>query len=290
MNSLPRWFGRKKSSSREERKSPIKISEPFAPVHCSGMSSVSSVSQSLASLNSVSSEAEENLYVNGQVPRGQFKEYFMPPDNQSEHKFAVPNPPRLTGSRKPRVHVSRAESIHVSNSKPVLPTVKRSASIRSNIVINSSFLGNKTKLFVRQGSGRNSLLKKSLSVDDVLEESLNESRESEQNINNYYNVQYLGKNTTSSTLILNRENLQQHDQIYMEKLRLELNQDTVQVKSGVPGPDPLSTSYLGHTLLSQVNSEKDNSEDDRDSGAVSMGGGIIISSVSRPLLPQHFQL
>ena len=273
MNSLPRWFGRKKSKdgSKEEKiKIPLEISEPFAPVHCSGMSSIS---QSLASLNSVNSSSEnENLYVNGQVPRGQFKEYFMPPENQSEHKFAVPRPP--TGNR--RQHVSRTGSIHVVNSRPHVSTagVKRSSSIRSNIVINSSFLSNNAKLFVRQGSGRNSLLKKSLSVDDVLEESLNHSEEYDSAVNNYYNVQYIGKaDRTSSQLILNKENLEQHDQIYMEKLGLNPSKATTATAAT---QDPLATSYLGHTLISQV-SEKDSEEDDKDSGALSMGGGTAMT-------------
>ena len=275
MNSLPRWFGRKKSkdgAGREERlKIPLEISEPFAPVHCSGMSSIS---QSLASLASVNSSSEnENLYVNGQVPKGQFKEYFMPPENQSDHKFAVPRPP--TGNRI-RQHVARTGSVHVANSRAHVSTaasVKRSSSIRSNIVINSSFLSNNTKLFVRQGSGRNSLLKKSLSVDDVLEESLNHSEEYDSNVNNYYNVQFIGKSDKSSSqLILNKENLEQHDQIYMEKLGLAPPKVQGKAHAATQGPDPLSTSYLGHTLISQV-SDKDSEEDDKDSGALSMGGG-----------------
>ena len=85
MNSLPRWFGRKKSKDIE-KKTPLEISEPFAPIHREGMSSIS---HSMASLTSISSE-NENLYVNGQVPRGQFKEYFMAPESQPDHKFLVP--------------------------------------------------------------------------------------------------------------------------------------------------------------------------------------------------------
>ena len=249
MNSLPRWFGRKKS--RDENKKPaIEISEPFAPVHRDGMSSVA---HSMASLTSIgSTEDSENLYVNGQVPKGQFREYFLRPAESiaPDHKFVVPRVPR----------VGRAPSTRSVTSGPQLPVtgsglVKRSASIRSNVIVTNSFMGDKK--FVRLGSGRGSLLKKSLSMDDVLEESL----EAEESVNKYYNVTYRDKN--NSQLVLNKENLEHHDQLYVKQL------------SG--SPDPLSTSYLGHTLLSQVedpevDKTEDSEDDSKDSGAVSMGG------------------
>ena len=266
MNSLPRWFGRKKS--RDENKKPaIEISEPFAPVHRDGMSSVT---HSMASLTSIgSTEDSENLYVNGQVPRGQFREYFLRPAESiaPDHKFVVPRVPR----------VGRAPSTRSVTSGPQLPVsgsglVKRSASIRSNVIVTNSFMGDKK--FVRLGSGRGSLLKKSLSMDDVLEESLDRGREPDMDpgdreaVNNYYNVAYRDK--TNSQLVLSKENLEQHDQLYIEKLANE----------GGTAPDPLSTSYLGHTLLSQVEdlmvgeekAEDSGTDDSKDSGAVSMGG------------------
>ena len=100
MNSLPRWLGRKKP--RDEKKSPIEISEPFGPVshHGSGLSSLSSVSQSLASLNSLG-EDNDALYVNGRVPRGQFREYFLRPDTEADHRFLVPAVPRARVGRAP---------------------------------------------------------------------------------------------------------------------------------------------------------------------------------------------
>ena len=273
MNSLPRWFGRKKSKDIE-KKTPLEISEPFAPIHREGMSSIS---HSMASLTSISSE-NENLYVNGQVPRGQFKEYFMAPESQPDHKFLVPLPPRDNNKSR---HVARAGSVrsnvsHVSNNSS---SVKRSSSIRSNVIITNSFLDNKK--FVRHGSGRSSrnssLLKKSLSMDDVLEESLDDRDYVNDPQRSYYNVQYLGnKKKTSSQFILNRENLQQHDQIYMNKLCLEggTREEIISHVSGTV-PDPLSTSYLGHTLLSQVevpDKVEDSEDDSKDSGAVSMTG------------------
>ena len=273
MNSLPRWFGRKKSKDIE-KKTPLEISEPFAPIHREGMSSIS---HSMASLTSISSE-NENLYVNGQVPRGQFKEYFMAPESQPDHKFLVPLPPRDNNKSR---HVVRAGSVrsnvsHVSNNSS---SVKRSSSIRSNVIITNSFLDNKK--FVRHGSGRSSrnssLLKKSLSMDDVLEESLDDRDYVNDPQRSYYNVQYLGnKKKTSSQFILNRENLQQHDQIYMNKLCLEggTREEIISHLSGTV-PDPLSTSYLGHTLLSQVevpDKVEDSEDDSKDSGAVSMTG------------------
>ena len=262
MNSLPRWFGRKKS--RDENKKPtIEISEPFAPIHRDGMSSVTHSMASLTSLGSV--EDSENLYVNCQVPRGQFREYFLRPAESiaPDHKFVVPRVPR----------VARAPSTRSVTSGPdQRPVVKRTASIRSNVIVTNTFMGDKK--FVRLGSGRGSLLKKSLSMDDVLEESLDRSRDIDMDpgdmeaVNNYYNVTYRDK--TSEKLVLSKENLEHHDQLYIEKLSGE----------GGAGPDPLSTSYLGHTLLSQVEdimvgeekAEDSGTDDSKDSGAVSMGG------------------
>ena len=108
-------------------------------------------------------------------------------------------------------------------------------------------------------------------MDDVLEESINKSHESEEPSNNYYNVQYVGKEKTTSQLILNRENLQQHDQIYMKKLGLTEPGQEPRVPTC---QDPLATSYLGHTLLSQMSDKgEDDSDESKDSGAISMGGG-----------------
>ena len=257
MNSLPRWLGRKKP--RDEKKSPIEISEPFGPVshHGSGLSSLSSVSQSLASLNSLG-EDNDALYVNGRVPRGQFREYFLRPDTEADHRFLVP--------AVPRARVGRAPSLRSgSSTSSAAGSVRRSASISSRTSVPAVPLSSSS--FVRAASGRNSwlqkkLLQKSLSMDDVLEESL--EAEDKESVNKYYNVTYKDKN--NSQLVLNKENLEHHDQLYVKKL------------SGTP--DPLSTSYLGHTLLSQVedpevDKAEDSEDDSKDSGAVSMGGVCI---------------
>ena len=263
MNSLPRWLGRKKP--RDEKKSPIEISEPFGPVshHGSGLSSLSSVSQSLASLNSLG-EDNDALYVNGRVPRGQFREYFLRPDTEADHRFLVP--------AVPRARVGRAPSLRSgSSTSSAAGSVRRSASISSRTSVPAVPLSSSS--FVRAASGRNSwlqkkLLQKSLSMDDVLEESLNRTQEeAEPEQPSYYNVQYLGGRkerqqppaAATSQLVLNRENLEQHDR--------------QQWGSGQEPPDPLSTSYLGHTLLTQAPGDPDSETDEsKDSGAVSMGG------------------
>ena len=299
MNSLPRWFGRKKS--KDEKKAPLEISEPFAPVHRGGMSSATPSMVSVASLNSLASIAEENenLYVNGRVPRGQFREYFLrPPDHAPvqvyrtgypdpaapEHKFLVP---RVPG-------VSRAASTRSVAAIPVAGPgclVRRSASQRSDVLVSSTFLADR-----RPGS----LMKKSLSMDDVLEESLDRSEESGgAGETSYYNVTRYNRDKTGSVtsvtgsqLVLSKENLKQHDQLYIQKLG---SLSSVKSSQGLDplsslktqGPDPLSTSYLGHTLLSQVDDGMEegeegdsNTELSGDSGALSMGGVSVSVSVS----------
>merc|ERR1719342_1141601 len=104
---------------------------------------------------SLSSE-NENLYVNGQVPRGQFKEYFMPPQSHTDHTFKIPQIPSQK-PQKPRHAVTRAGSVrsHVAPVTQVTSNiVKRSSSIRSNVIVTNSFMNDKK--FVRQGSGRSS--------------------------------------------------------------------------------------------------------------------------------------
>ena len=236
MNSLPRWFGRKKS--REDKlRAPIEISEPFAPVHREGLSSLSSLGHSLASLTE---QENENLYVNGAVPAGQFKEYFMPPSDLNDHKFLAPFPP----SDKP---VSLSGSVRNLLPQVSRKIVKRTESIRSALSVKTS---PRLTGLIRQDSGRSSELRKSFSVDNVLEDSSEE-------INNYYNLTYLTKEQrAASNLILNEKNLARHQNI---------------------SSSPLSLSYLGHTtatLLSASGMDLDSDQDtDRDSGALSMGGG-----------------
>ena len=229
--------------------------------HGSGLSSLSSVSQSLASLNSLG-EDNDALYVNGRVPRGQFREYFLRPDTEADHRFLVP--------AVPRARVGRAPSLRSGSSSSAAGSVRRSASISSRTSVPAAPLSSSS--FVRAASGRNSwlqkkLLQKSLSMDDVLEESLNRTQEeAEPEQPSYYNVQYLGGRkeqqppaAATSQLVLNRENLEQHDR--------------QQWGSGQEPPDPLSTSYLGHTLLTQAPGDPDSETDEsKDSGAVSMGG------------------
>ena len=248
MNSLPRWFGRKKCVETK-LKPHIEISEPFSPVHCDGLSSISQSMTSLASEN-------ENLYVNGAVPVGQFKEYFMPPSDLPDHNFLVPAVPAsvessLAGSVRsllPQVSrkiVARAESIRSALS--VARSVSRSP--RSPRVC---------ERIVRQSTGRRSLMR-SASVD-VLDDTsrtlrAEEEEEEEESPHNYYNLTELGRSRprASSQRVLNRENLQHHDLLFTSQ----------------PSSDPLATSYLGHTLLTALGQDLES----EDSGALSLSVG-----------------
>ena len=236
MNSLPRWFGRKKSKEKNiqvkksQYASQLQVNETFVP-----NKRVAASTQSAQSLSSGNSDSfNENLYVNGQVPRGQFKEYFMPPESKHDHTFA----PTL---ERTQVRGSVRSVIPASN---ILPTQ-----------------------FARQGSVRQSLLKKSLSVDDVLDETIvpvSAALHPDDNSSNYYNVQAL-KARSSSQMILNRKNLEHHDHVYINKL--------IQARCR----DPFASSYMGHSLLSELGhdliSEGAESVESTDSGALSMGGG-----------------
>lgn len=245
MNSLPRWFGRKRQNCVETKLKPhLEISEPFSPVHCDGLSSIS---QSISSLVSDS----ENLYVNGAVPAGQFKEYFMPPSEISEHKFLVPAAPASVES-------SLAGSVRSLLPQVSRKLVARAESIRSALSVSRSPRSPRgCERFVRQSSGRRSLVR-SASLDNVLDESSRtvKAEEEEESQHNYYNLTQLGRTRAASQHVLNRENLEQHDQLLTGRARL-------------------ATSYLGHTLLSAVGQDLESEADtDRDSGALSMGGGI----------------
>ena len=105
---------------------------------------------------------------------------------------------------------------------------------------------------------------RSTSVDNVLDESSRtvraEEEEEEESQHNYYNLTELGRSRPRATSqhVLNRENLQHHDQLFTSQ----------------PDPsssDPLATSYLGHTLLTAIGQDLES----EDSGAVSLslGGG-----------------
>ena len=302
MNSLPRWFGLKsrKDKNNQVKKSQyssqLEISESVLPVKRDAASSQSG--QSLSSGNSDS--FNENLYVNAQVPRGQFKEYFMPPESKHDHEFVRPHERtqvQRTHSFKPTLertnirnsyapdlertqlrnsYAPNMERTQVNNS--YAPTLDRSqlrhsfaqpmertstrGSVRSMIQANDIL----TSQFSRQGSMRSSLLKKAHSVDDVLEESIVAELAPNDNTSNYYNVQFARKARSSSQVMLNRENLEHHDLLYINKL--------IQARCR----DPFGSSFLGHTLLSEMGhdliSEKAGSVESKDSGALSLGGGI----------------
>ena len=215
INTLPRWFGRKKSKE-EKTKSHIEISQPFAPVHREGLSSLGQ------SLNSLVEAENENLYVNGAVPAGQFREYFMAPAEQAG--------PKLLSSERSSLHGS-VRSLSRS-------IVKRTESIRSAL----------------SGRSHHAHMRKSVSADNVLDESCSTTLMAEGETE-YYNLTYLGRHRENlNQHVLNRENLNQHDQI------------------------TLSTSFLGHTLLTAIGQDLESDQDtDRDSGALSMGGGWALA-------------
>ena len=210
---------------------------------------VATSTQSAQSLSSGNSDSyNENLYVNGQVPRGQFKEYFMPPDSKHDYTFA--------------------------------PTFERSPAVRGSVrrVITTSNIT--ATQFVRQGSVRQSLLKKCHSVDDVLDESVmpaDPRHAPDQNTSNYYNVQYTGKNKSSSQMVLNRQNLENHDLVYIN----QLIQARARCRDQARCRDPFGSSFMGHTLLSELGhdllSEKAESV---DSGAISLGGIKFIIEIA----------
>jgi len=311
MNSLPRWFGLKgrkdknNAAKKSQYSSQLEISESFAPNNRVVASSRSG--QSLSSGNSDS--FNENLYVNGQVPRGQFKEYFMPPESKHDQEFTHPN----ERSQGQRTQVQRAHSFkptlqrtnirnsyapdlerdtqvrnsyapHIENPQlrnSYAPTLERTqarhsfalpmerGSIRGSVRSINQNNDILTSQFSRQGSIRSSLLKKAHSVDDVLEESIVAELVPNDNSSNYYNVQFARKSRSTSQVnqvMLNRENLEHHDLVYMNKL--------IQARCR----DPFGSSFLGHTLLSEMGhdliSEKADSLESKDSGALSLGGGI----------------
>ena len=326
MNSLPRWFGLK---SRKDKNNPAKKSQYSSQLEISENNTTrnySASSHSGQSLSSGSSECfNENLYVNGQVPRGQFKEYFMPPESKLEPEFIQPREriqaqktqvqrahsfkPTLERASIHNSYLSDLEKSKVRNSyapphdtpkyrNSFAPSNDRShvrhslaqpvehSSIRGNVRSinqNNDIRGSVrsinqsndilTSHLIRQGSIRSSLLKKAHSVDDVLDESIVAELVPNDSTNNYYNVQFARK--SSSQVILNKQNLEQHDMVYMNKL--------VQARCR----DPFTSSFLGHTLLSErgvdLDSVKAESVESKDSGALSLGGGIRKFIIEIPL-------
>ena len=228
INTLPRWFGRKKSKE-EKTKSHIEISQPFAPVHREGLSSLGQ------SLNSLVEAENENLYVNGAVPAGQFREYFMAPAEQAG--------PKLLSSERSSLHGS-VRSLSRS-------IVKRTESIRSAL----------------SGRSHHAHMRKSVSADNVLDESCSTTLMAEGETE-YYNLTYLNQH------VLNRENLNQHV-LNRENLNQHvLNRENLNQHDQIT----LSTSFLGHTLLTAIGQDLESDQDtDRDSGALSMGGGWALA-------------
>ena len=301
MNSLPRWFGLKtrKDKSNQFKKSQfssqLEISESLQPDLRDATSSQSSQSRSSGS----SDTFNENLYVNGQVPRGQFKEYFTAPETKHDQQFPQsrerpqvqransfrPNleRPNARNSYAPQLERSQARNSYAvdrerSQNRNSYASSQEGSNIRHSYAqpmernqIRSSqrSIVPKTDVlispFTRHGSIRSSLLKKSHSVDDVLEETIVAELVQDDNSSNYYNVQFARKARASSQMVLNHENLEQHNQVYLNKL--------IQARCR----DPFGSSFLGHTLLSEMGhdliSEKADSVVSKDSGAVSLGGG-----------------
>ena len=246
MNSLPRWFGRKKSKEVKS-KSLLEISEPIGPVRASGLSAIS---QSVQSLNSLGSDCD-NLYVNGLVPRGQFREYFLRPGEPRP----APQPVLVKPAGQPRPR-DRTSFVFAKPALPVSGRVRRAASVHTTAAA--------------------APLRKTVSAADVLEESGEEVGDAGGS-SSYYNVGDWGAG--ARPVVLSQQNLHQHDLRYSDNLSLEqhmqrltlehresmelhlskLEQEVEEkVVEGPPlyenqqgrGRDPLSSSFLGHTLLS----------------------------------------
>lgn len=213
-----------------------------------------SLSSSLQSLENYSEHSfSENLYVNGQVPRGQFTEFFSPPSSMP------PKPQRTFAT----------DSSYFSRNVTLRASVVSTTSFRGLMDSNHQQQPASLPTFQRQGSERGSL-RKTKSFDDVLEERFEDTlnavigspntmglpsslaqrkegdrasyfEEPEEEQSHYYNVQFARKARSSSQLQrqLTRQSLKHHETNYIDSLLLAQR------------TDPFSSSFLGHSLLTE---------------------------------------
>ena len=292
-HSLPRLFGKKKaklgervdhvvegrargegSLTKGEQVNPTRGNQVVGTLTKSlvelPLSSASS-NQSMATAYSEHSFNNENLYVNGQVPRGQFKEYFSVP--ALEHRLEHLENSEEPGPAKP------ARSFHLG---PDSSFFSRNVTTRKSAL---SMQPQPSSLpiphFERAGSERGSL-RKARSVDDFVdstdrfEDTLNtligspntmglppgsrhmrgemedEMEEEEMGECAYYNVQFARKARSSSHLT--QQSLRHHD----SKQTAVNDSNYIQHLIKAQQRDPFGTSFLGHSLVTDKAEESMN--------------------------------
>ena len=294
MNSIPRLFGRRKAKNGERVDHVVegrtRGEDNFTKQQVDNFtrgqvdnfpqtSSKSAVELPLSSSSSQQSRTysehsfnNENLYVNGQVPRGQFKEYFSVPTlepklevEQTMEETRPPKPARsfLLGpdssffSRNVTTRRS-ALSMQPQPSSLPIPVFERAGSecgslrrVRSvdDFVDSNRFedtmntvIGSPNTMGLPNG-----LIRREAEVDEEGEECA------------YYNVQFARKARSSSQLpdrhLLTRQSLRQHDskQVAVDDSKYIQNLIKAQQR------DPFGSSFLGHSLVTDKGEEGTNS-------------------------------
>ena len=238
----------------------------------------SSSNQSMTTAYSEHSFNNENLYVNGQVPRGQFKEYFSVPALEHRlERLEAQTSLEENGPAKPRRSFilgpdSSFFSRNVTTRKSALSMQPQPSSLPIPV-------------FERAGSERGSL-RKARSVDDFVEsaadrfedtlntligspntmglppknigdEEEDEKEEGEEETGEcaYYNVQFARKARSSSQLqSLTQQSLRHHDSKQIAVTDSNYIQHLIKAQQR----DPFGTSFLGHSLVTDKAEESMN--------------------------------
>ena len=237
------------------------------------LSSASS-NQSVTTAYSEHSFNNENLYVNGQVPRGQFKEYFSVPaiEHRLENLEAASKSEQENGPAKPaRSFLLGPDSSFFSRNV----TTRKSA-----LSMQPQPISLPIPVFERAGSERGSLLRKARSVDDFVEDRFEDTlntligspntmglppgirgemvvdmEEEETGECAYYNVQFARKARSSSQLqSLTQQSLRHHDSKQMAVNDNNYIQNLIKAQQR----DPFGTSFLGHSLVTDKAEESMN--------------------------------
>ena len=284
-HSLPRLFGKKKAKLGERvdhvvegrARGEVEHVNPSQPTKGNvvelPLSSASS-NQSITTAYSEHSFNNENLYVNGQVPRGQFKEYFSVPalEHRLEHLEAANKSEQENGPAKPaRSFLLGPDSSFFSRNV----TTRKSA-----LSMQPQPISLPIPVFERAGSERGSLLRKARSVDDFVEDRFEDTlntligspntmglppgirgemvvdmEEEEVGECAYYNVQFARKARSSSQLqSLTQQSLRHHD----SKQTAVNDNNYIQNLIKAQQRDPFGTSFLGHSLVTDKAEESMN--------------------------------
>ena len=291
INSLPRLFGKKKAKLGERVDHVVEGRARGEMTHTVGqvtmgnqgvvtsakslvelpLSSASSNQSMTSTAYSEHSFNNENLYVNGQVPRGQFKEYFSVPTLEHQLDHLEPQSVEESGPTKPaRSFLLGPDSSFFSRN---VTTRKSALSIQPSSL--------PVPVFDRAGSERGSL-RKARSVDDFVdspakdrfEDTMNtligspntmglppgsgkEEDEDEMEECAYYNVQFARKARSSSQLqshLLTQQSLRHHD----SKQTAVNDSNYIQHLIKAQQRDPFGTSFLGHSLMTDKAEESMN--------------------------------